>query len=35
MWQVHPVWPAMQGVLPVLVQGMPLQHGEVVEHCWP
>jgi hypothetical protein len=35
MVQVHPVWPAVQGVPPVLLHGMPLQHGSVVLHCCP
>jgi hypothetical protein len=32
---VHPVWPAVQGMFMLLVQGMPLQHGEVVLHSCP
>ena len=34
-WQVHPASPVMHALLLVSRQGMPLQHGEVVEHCWP
>jgi hypothetical protein len=35
MWQVHPVSPGEHAEPFASVHGMLLQHGEVVEHCWP